>query len=120
MQFIRQPEDTNLCGQACVAMLCEITLEEAVMLVRTRGATRTCDLKRAIRAMGLDTAERRKRGMPDKSQTALLYFQSKERDKAHWVLWRKGKYYDPSAGVFRKLPNHLREADMTSHLRIIT
>lgn len=116
MKLVRQPAGSDLCGQACIATLCNITLDEACMLVRTKGATRTKHLKRALRAMSVDHDERRKRGpLP---QTALLYFQSKDRSAAHWVVWHKGKYYDPAAGVFRKLPRHLEDADLTSHLAI--
>jgi len=118
MNLVRQPKGSNLCGQACVATLCEITLDEAIMLTRKRGKTRTCDLKQALRAMGMSTAERRKVGMPDRHETALLFFKSKDGKWCHWVLWHKGKYYDPQAGVFRKLPRYLEDADMASHLRV--
>lgn len=48
MNLIRQPVGTNLCGQACVATVCNITLDEAIVLVQTRGGTKTKHLKIAF------------------------------------------------------------------------
>lgn len=118
MKLVRQPEGSNLCGQACCATLCEITLDEACMLARTRGSTNTRKLKRVLHAMSVEHDEKRTRGWPERDETALLYFQSKDRKRAHWVLYRKRKYYDPNAGTFRKLPKYLEDADMTSHLKV--
>lgn len=118
MKLVRQPADSHLCGQACCATLCDITLDEAVMLARKNGATRTVHLKRVLHGMSMEHDDKRTRGWPAKEETALLFFQSKDRKRAHWVLYHKKKYYDPNAGVFRKLPNYLEDADMTSHLKV--
>jgi hypothetical protein len=99
-------------------MLCEITLEEACVLAGTHGKTTTKKLKRVLHAMSVKHAERRKRGWPDKNETALLFFQSKDRKLAHWVLYHRRKYYDPNAGVFRQVPRYLKDTDMTSHLKV--
>lgn len=112
MKFVKQPAESNLCGQACVAMVCGVTLEEAIMLVRTKGATTTKHLKRALHAMSIKHGEKRVRGFP-KEGSALLFFRSDEGN--HWVVWHKKKYYDPTAGVFRKVPIHLSNARVTSH-----
>lgn len=118
MKYIRQPEGSNLCGQTCCAMLCDITIDEACMLARTKGQTNTKKLKRILHAMSMEHDAKRTRGEPSRDETALLYFQSKDRKRAHWVVWHKRKYYDPIAGVFRKRPNHLQDADLTSHLKV--
>jgi len=117
MIFVRQPKNSNQCGQACIAMLGNISLDDACLLTGTRGATRTKHLSKALTDLNISHAPRRRRGIP--TETALLYVQSKDRTKAHWVLWHNKKYYDPAAGVFRKLPVHLEEADMTSYLEVI-
>jgi len=118
MKLVRQPKGSSLCGQACIATLCNISLDEATMLVRKSGQTNTKHLKRALHAMSVEHDERRTLGAPSHNETALLYFQSKDRAAAHWVVWHKRKYYDPVAGVHRKLPWHLRDADLTSHLKV--
>jgi len=116
MKLVRQPRDSNLCGQSCIATLANISLEDACLVVGTKGCTNTADLKAALDLLGIKHAERRTRGEP--SDTALLYFQSKDRKAAHWVLWHRKKYYDPAAGVFCKMPHHLEDSDMTSYLKV--
>ena len=72
-------------------------------------------MKVALRHFGIETGDRRVRGMAPDGTTALLFWQS--RVGAHWTVWHKNKYYDPAAGVFRKVPNHLAGARVTSHLK---
>ena len=115
MKLIRQPEGSNLCGQACIATVCGITLDSAIELIHRKGKTRTADLKWALYCKGIKCGERRVRGMP-KEGSALLYWQSDS--GAHWTVWHKGKHYDPAAGVFRKVPKHLKDARVTSHLKV--
>jgi len=116
MKLVRQPNGSNLCGQACCATICGITLDKACKDAGTVGKTFTRDLKHVLHTNGLATAPRRVRSWPKKDETALLFFQSEDRKEAHWVVWHKGKFYDPAAGVFRRVPGHLADADMTSHL----
>ena len=116
MKLVRQPKESSLCGQACIATVCGVTLEEAIMLTRKRGGTRTLHLKRALHAMSIPHGNRRVRGFP-KEGSAILWFQHSDGD-AHWVVWHNNKYYDPAAGVFRNVPKHLHEARVTSHLPI--
>ena len=120
IRIIRQHPATNTCGQACVAMVCGITLEEACMLTRTKGKTTTAHLKRALHAMGVEHDERRTLGHPPKDTTALLYWRSNVlTSRTHWTVWHKNKHYDPLCGVFRKTPEWLRlNARVTSHLRV--
>lgn len=117
MKLVKQPKDSNLCGQACVAMLCGLTLEQAILLVGTRGKTHTKPLKKALRAFGVHCGDRRVRGMPNKDETALLFWKGGG-TKGHWMVWHKGKYYDPVAGVFRRVPRWLSESRVTSHLKV--
>jgi hypothetical protein len=115
MKLVRQPHGSNLCGQACIATICNITLEESIMLVRTSGKTKTKHLKRALHAMSIEHGNKRIRGLP-KEGSALLYWTGDA--GCHWTVWHNKKHYDPAAGTFRKTPNHLSEARVTSHLPI--
>jgi len=115
MKLIRQP-DKKTCGQASVATICGITLEEACMLARTKGKTNTAQLKRVLVAMGVPHDQLRTRGFPRDDATALLYWKSPNGD--HWTVWHNRKYYDPISGVFRKPPRWLADARVTSYLRV--
>lgn len=116
MKLVRQP-DKKTCGQASVATICGITLEEACMLARTKGKTNTAQLKRVLAAMSVSHDARRTRGFPPDDATALLFWSSTDW-KFHWTVWHKKKYYDPMAGVFRKPPRWLADARVTSYLRV--
>ena len=116
MKLVRQPSGSNLCGQACVAMVCDIELEEAIELVGSRGKTVTKQLKEALTSQGVKTSERRVLGFPEEG-SALLFWKSGN-DLRHWTVWHKNKHYDPNAGVFRDTPRYLLNARVTSHLKI--
>lgn len=99
--------------------MCGITLDEACMLTRTREGTATKHIKRAFAAMSIEHDEKRTRGFPPPppdDYTALLYWKSET--GAPWMVWHRKKYYDPAAGVFRKVPKHAEFARVTSYLRI--
>ena len=117
MRLVRQAPGSNHCGQACIATLGQLTLEAAIELVGTRGKTATRHLKAALGKLGIKCGDRRVRGMPDKDETALLFWKDGG-TKGHWTVWHKGKYYDPLAGVFRKVPRWLENSRVTSHLKV--
>ena len=109
--FIRQPQGSNLCGQAIVAMVTDCTLDEAIERVGKKGKTKTRDLVRAFNLSGIQNKGRLFRGSPT-CDSAVLSFRHPTGAR-HWVLWHKKKFYDPAAGVFREVPRWLK---LTSHL----
>jgi hypothetical protein len=52
MNLIQQPTGSKQCGQACVAMLCGVSIERAVGLVGKKFSTKTKELARACRKLG--------------------------------------------------------------------
>jgi hypothetical protein len=71
MNLIIQLPGFSLCGQACVAMACGISLEESLRIFGHRHATKTAELIRAIRSQsfrGIDChwqrLKRFKKGIP--------------------------------------------------------
>lgn len=114
MKLVRQPKGSNLCGQACVATIAGITLEESTEVFRTKGYTNTKIVKQALLQLVFRTPDRLKRGKP--TGLAIVKFLSPD-GRAHWVVWNK-KYYDPNAGVFRKVPKYLAGSKQTSFLAV--
>ena len=55
MRLVRQPEDSSLCGQACVATLAGITLDESIEIFGTKGKTYGTHLVAALRCVGIDS-----------------------------------------------------------------
>ena len=118
MKLVRQPKGSSVCGQACVATLGGITLARAILLTNRTGKTTTKDIKRALMLLDIRHDDRRKRGMPGKDVTAMLFWTSHDKKERHWTVWYKGKHYDPAAGIFRKTPKHLENGRVTSYLRV--
>jgi len=54
MKLVRQPEGSSLCGQACVATIAGVSLEESIRAFDgTRGGTRTKQVINALRKFGI-------------------------------------------------------------------
>jgi len=117
MKLVKQPTESNQCGQACVATVCGLSLEESLMIFRCKGATSTKQLIQAFSQMGIACGDKLIQGFP-KGCSAILKF-THPSGKSHWVVWHKNKYYDPVAGVFRKVPRWLEKSRVTSHLKLI-
>jgi hypothetical protein len=89
-------------------------LEEAIDLVGTKGLTKTKSLRDALQSLGFYPGVYLKRGPPDGLSVVKFLHPS---GKSHWVVWDK-KYYDPNAGVFRKVPKYLEGSKQTSFLAV--
>ncbi len=121
MDLVRQPPDSYQCGQACVAMICGIPLDEAVMVVRTSFKTRTKQIVAALRSMGIQCDKRLRRGTPLAHQTAILKVTHNTSKRSHWVVWHGGWCYDPASEVITDTGSwYLRDWHTTSFLAIST
>ena len=112
MAFVKQFGKKD-CGIAALAMLCEVTYELANQAIpwKRHGLLYGTDT-RLIRAGakrlgydGLGTEKhqlRRLRGpawFQDIPENSLVKIPGEH--SWHWVVWRKGKIYDPARGVFK-------------------
>lgn len=117
MELVRQKPQTNQCGQACLATIAGVTLEEAIAAVGKTGLTRTRDILYGASRLGLKGAARMKRlGENWPEGTAMMRVVNGRR--SHWIVWDGRKILDPAAGTFRKLPRYLQEGEarITSYL----
>ncbi len=98
MRLVQQPKDSKLCGQACVAMVLVITLEEACASMG-RKKTSTADIVDALGAGGVKVAKQRKRsrGGPLPKRAILAGRSQVDGKSIHWLLQWDGKIYDPAA-----------------------
>jgi hypothetical protein len=97
-----QPEESNLCGQTCVAMIAGVSVEEAVRIFGTKGKTRTKQVADALRSLGLECSDKLTR-VPQQDdyklpQTCIVKLKIDWHPKqhTHWTLWHKDRFYDPS------------------------
>lgn len=116
ISHIFQPEGSNLCGQACVAMLAGVSLEEATQTVGKSGLTLTRDVRQALEkygfVLGPTIRVSKKATMKDLCLCTIHYTDS---ENTHWTIYNEGVYYDPAYGVLVSYPPFVR---ITSFIQI--
>lgn len=98
-QLVRQPDDSTICGQCCVAMLTGASLRKVINLVGHKHGTKTKELAKVIRRLGYDCGDRLVRFKNSLRlvtvERALLKLTPPEGRNWHWVVWADHKVYDP-------------------------
>ncbi len=116
MKLIRQPVGSSCCGQACVAMVLGVMLDESIALHRTRGATNWPDLRRAmVRYSNIleydlplpDRLSRVRYSLLELPKRAILVVHYK--DYSHWVVKDGNKILDPAGHI-----KHLAELRLSA------
>ena len=113
MAYVKQRHSKD-CGIAALAMLCDVTYEEAERAIPWKregwlSGTTTKQLIDGAKKLGYRTEGDRMRplsydhiggwtGIPD---NCLVKVPHPEGHGWHWVVWRKVKVYDPAIGVFK-------------------
>lgn len=117
MKLVRQPENSSLCGQACVATIAGVSLEESIAAFNgTRGGTRTKQVVEALRKLNISCGDKLvslKKGIKPPVCIAKLHFNDCK--FTHWTVYYCGLYLDPDIGVLTGYCDGVRE---TSYLPI--
>lgn len=115
INYIKEP-NSRACGQACVTMLAGVDVEEVIKIMRTKGSTSIGQIIEALDHYGIKHAESNKRiskRTPHYSEVSILTVHMPE--YSHWVLYFKGKFYDPEFGVLEECHP---DGKITSYLEI--
>ncbi|WMM25472.1 DUF1905 domain-containing protein [Tissierella sp. MB52-C2] len=115
INYIEQP-NPRACGQACIAMLAGVNAEEVIKVMNTKGSTSIGQLIEALdyyKIKHSGTNKRISKKNPNYSEVCILTVHMP--DYSHWVLYFKGKFYDPEFGV---LENCHPDGKITSYLEI--
>ena len=117
MKLVRQPEGSSLCGQACVATIAGVSLEESIQAFCTRGGTHTWQLVKALRKLGLKCGDKpiRLTNRRQKPSTCIVRLHFDGYKFTHWTVYHDGVYLDPDLGVLTEYPEGVRE---TSYLPV--
>ena len=107
IQYIKQPTE-YLCGQACVAMLANVSVDEVIEVIQNDKGTGKKELAIALEHFGISCAKTMTKAdnntkLPDTCILKVLLLRY-----SHWVLYHKGKYYDPEFGLMDKLYSKAR------------
>lgn len=92
------------CGQAVLAMLSGIDVQDIFKLVNTEKETTLKDMKDALKALEIEFKENRVE-VENKCQLPRMALLSLETPKCwHWSLVYDGVFYDPEYGVLNDFP----------------
>ena len=94
MNLVKQPTSTT-CGQSCVAMLLDISLEEGIIRVGHMGITSDDDLLKALNIYST-AGEEFELGYPPKDIVALVKHREPNGLREHWTVSYYGKTFDPA------------------------
>jgi hypothetical protein len=122
MGYVEQKHSTD-CGVAALAMLCDVEYDDADRAIpwRKHGCLYGTDTKMLVAGAealgyvghGTKDGQLRRLGtriwhlIPDNSLVKVPHPDPKDH-RSHWVVWRKGKVYDPARGVFKAEKCNLR------------
>lgn len=115
IKYIKEP-NSRACGQACIAMLASVDVEEVIKVMKTKGSTTIGQIIEALDYFRIKHAERNKRiskKNPHYSEICILTVHMP--GYSHWVLYYKGKFFDPEFGVLEECHP---DGKITSYLEI--
>ncbi len=103
INYIHEPTPLQ-CGQAVLAMLCGISVDEVVKILNNEKETRLFEMLSFLNNNGFKVENLRlsANNKTDLPEIALL---SLETPRCwHWSLYYKGTFYDPEHGVMDDFP----------------
>jgi hypothetical protein len=112
MKLIRQPEHSNLCGQACVATIAGVSIEESIKAFGgTTGRTRTKQVIEAFSKLGVKCGDRliRLSGRIKKSNFCIVKLHFQNYKHTHWTVYYNSLFYDPDIGILQDYPEGVRQ-----------
>lgn len=114
INYIKQPTD-YLCGQACVAMLAGVTVEEVVSVMNNDKGTGKKDIERALNHYGIRQAKTMTKADNSSVLPKVCILKVLLPKYGHWILYYDGKYYDPE---FELMDELYHKARIQSYLEI--
>ena len=98
IHYIQQPTE-YLCGQACVAMIANISVDDVIRVMNNDQATGKKDIERALDHYGIRQAKTMTKVDNDTPLPPVCILKVLLPRYSHWVLFYHGKYYDPEFGL---------------------
>ena len=107
IQYIQQPTE-YLCGQACVAMIANVSVEDVIRAINNDKATGKKDIERALAHYGIRQARSMTKADNHAPLPPVCILKVYLTRYSHWVLYYHGKYYDPEFGLADELYSKAR------------
>lgn len=102
INYIKQPTG-YLCGQACVAMLAGVSVEEVISVMQNDKGTGKKDIEKALNHYGIRQAKTMTKADNSSVLPKVCILKVLLPKYGHWILYYDGKYYDPEFGLMDEL-----------------
>ena len=102
IRYIHQPTE-YLCGQACVAMIADVSVDEVIRVMDNDRATGKKDIEKALEYFGIAQAKTMTKADKSTPLPPVCILKVLLPRYSHWVLYCHGKYYDPEFGLTDEL-----------------
>ena len=102
IQYIKQPTGYQ-CGQACVAMLAGVPVEDVVAVMQNDKGTGKKDIARALDHYGIRQAKTMTKADNATALPRACILKVLLPRYGHWILYYDGQYYDPEFGLTETL-----------------
>ena len=116
IQYIQQPTE-YLCGQACVAMIAGVSVDDVIRVMNNDQATGKKDIERVLDHYGIRQAKTMTKADNNTPLPPVCILKVLLPRCSHWVLYYHGKYYDPEFGLTDELYS---KAKIQSYLELFT
>ena len=115
IHYIKQPTE-YLCGQACVAMIANVSVDEVIRVMNNDKATGKKDIEKALKYYGILQAKTMTKADNGTVLPQACILKVLLPRYSHWILYYHGKYYDPEFGPMDEL---YRKAKIQSYLELL-
>ena len=116
IQYIAQPTE-YLCGQACVAMIAGVSVDEVIRVMNNDKSTGKKDIEHALEHYGIQQARTMTKADNRTPLPPVCILKVLLPGYSHWILYAHGKYYDPEFGLTDELYG---KAKIQSYLELFT
>ena len=108
IQYIHEPTELQ-CGQAVLAMVTGLTVEQVCSELGNDRETNLRDMKSFLRSHGVWVAEERIQVMRKEELPAFCLLSLETPRCWHWSLYCEGEFYDPEHGIMKDFPESVRK-----------
>ena len=100
--YIKQPTE-YVCGQACVAMIANASVDDVIRVMGTDKGTGKKDIEKALAHYGIMQAKTMTKADNNTPLPPVCILKVLLPKYSHWILYYHGKYYDPEFGLMDEL-----------------
>ena len=107
IKYIKQPTE-YLCGQACVAMIANVSVDDVIQVMHNDKGTGKKDIAKALEHYGITQAKTMTKADNSTPLPSVCILKVLLPKYSHWILYYYGKYYDPEFGLMDELYSRAR------------